>query len=120
MNNSKKLIIAAAISLSACLSGFCQTAPTVNVFHPLNPASLPVIPDDLKALIAQLQTQAGQFRALATGLREQLAGKTAEERRAIIEQFRKDHADLLDAQRALARQIRAEMKLLRQQRRGTG
>jgi len=118
MNTPGKILIAAAIAFGAGVSGYSQTAPTAP--HPTINLDLTRLSPELRALITQLQADAVELRGLALALRNQLKDKTADERRAIIEQFRKDHSALIDAQRTLAKQIRNEMKLLRQQRRGTG
>ena len=118
MNTSKKIVLAAVIALSACVGGYSQMAPVAP--HPAANIDLSKLTPELRALITQLQGQAVELRGIASSLRDQMRDKTVEQRKAIIEQFRKENAALIDAQRALAKQIRAEMKLLREQRKGTG
>ncbi|MEI6107515.1 MAG: hypothetical protein WCR49_10935 [Opitutae bacterium] len=118
MNTSKKLLLAAAFALTACLNGFGQVAPPPS--HPAANIDLSKLTPEMRALVTQLQSQAVQLRGIADTLRAQLKDKTADQRKAIIDQFRKDNAAVIDAQRELAKQIRAEMKQLRDQRKGTG
>lgn len=114
MNTSKKIVVAAAIALTAGLSGFSQTAPAAN--PPAMNLDLSKLSPELRNLLTQLVSQSGELRGLAATLRDQMKGKTADERKVIIENFRKDHATMIDAQRTLAKQIRTEMKDLRAKR----
>ncbi len=118
MHTSKKLLIAAAFALTACLNSFGQVVPPAA--HPAAKLDLTKLTPEMRALVTQLQSQAVELRGLAESLRGQLKDKNAEQRKAVIEQFRKDNAAVIDAQRALAKQIRADMKQLRAQRKGTG
>jgi 4-aminobutyrate aminotransferase-like enzyme len=47
-------------------------------------------------------------------LLDQLKNATAEQKKAILDQMQAQQKDLLDAQRALGRQIRDELRKLRQ------
>lgn len=114
MNTSKKIVLAAAIALTASLSGFSQMGPVAN--HPAMNLDLSKLTPELRSLITQLVAQSGELRGLAATLRDQMMGKTTEERKAIIDKFRADHATMIDAQRTLAKQIRTEMKDLRAKR----
>jgi hypothetical protein len=121
MNTTRKILFAASLALCAAAAGFSQgtTPPPLTIVPPPH-LDLSKLPPDLQALILQLQTQRAELRTLARALQDQLKGKTADERKAIIQQFRQDHATMIAAQRTLAREIRAELKALRQQRKGTG
>ncbi|MEI7553306.1 MAG: hypothetical protein WCL24_13355 [Verrucomicrobiota bacterium] len=120
MNTSKKIALAAALALSVCVGSYSQTPPVAPPVAPVAPRppvkiDLSKLSPEMQAMVTQLQAQAASLHAVADALRDQLKDKTAEQRKAIIDQFRKDNAALIDAQRDLAKQIRAEMKLLREQ-----
>jgi hypothetical protein len=117
MNISKKLVLA-AIAAFVCLTSYAQStggSAATSSATTANPALQP-LPPAIKAQIAQLRAEAGALRTLAADLRAELKGKTPDEQKAIIQQFRQDNAAVLDAQRTLAREIRNELKLLRQER----
>ena len=121
MNTTRKFLLAVTLALFAAVGSYGQSAPpplltTVPPPH----FDLSKLPPELQALILQLHTQRVELRTLARALQDQLKGKTAEQRHAIIEQFRHDHAGMIAAQRTLAREIRAELRTLRQRRKGTG
>lgn len=118
MNLTKKLLLAAAVALFACVSGHSQIAPGSP--RPAVNIDLSKLSPELRALVTQLQTQATELKGLARDLRAKMEGKTAEERKLIVDQFRKEHAGLIDAQRTLAKTIRSEMKALRELRKSTG
>jgi len=120
MNTTRKTLLAATLALCAAVGGYSQVATTTPAIRPPEHPDLSRLPPDIRAQILQLQAQRADLRALVATLRDQLKDKTAAERQAIIAQFRQDNAAMIDAQRALAREIRAELKLLREQRKGTG
>ena len=120
MKTSKKIALAAALALSVCVGSYSQTPPVAPPVAPVAPRppvkiDLSKLSPEMQAMVTQLQAQAASLHAVADALRDQLKDKTAEQRKAIIDQFRKDNAAVIDAQRDLAKQIRAEMKLLREQ-----
>lgn len=119
MNTSKKILLAAGLALFAGVSAYSQATTVVPVPRPAA-GFFANLPADLKALLVQAQANRVELRGFATALRADLAGKTEAERRAIIEQFRAAHSGLIGDQRDLARQIRTEMRQLRQQRRAGG
>lgn len=118
MNTPKKFLIAAFVMLFACVGGYSQIAP--GTARPAANIDLSTLSPELRALIVQLQEQAVELKGLVSAVRGQMKDKTVDERKAIIEQFRHDHAELMAAQRALARQIRVEMRALRRQNTGSG
>lgn len=76
---------------------------------------------------SELQNLKGQFKARRDALLadrqallNQLKTATAEQRKAILEKMEAQRKDLFEAQRALGRQIRDEMRRLRQSPAGTG
>jgi uncharacterized protein YlxW (UPF0749 family) len=120
MNTSRKILLAVTLALCAAAGSYGQVTTTTPAIRPSEHPDLSRLPPDIRAQILQLQAQRADLRALVAALRDQLKDKTAAERQAIIAQFRHDHAAMIDAQRALAREIRAELRLLREQRKGTG
>ena len=75
------------------------------------------LPQELQDLVNQFRDQRAQFLAQRKAMFDQLKGLTAEERKAMLEQLRTQTRDELMAQRELAKQIREELRTLREQRR---
>ncbi|MSU23724.1 MAG: hypothetical protein EXS32_07870 [Opitutus sp.] len=65
-------------------------------------------------LIDRVKAQGDQVIADRQAMIDQLKNATAEHRKAILEKMQAQQKDLLDAQRALGKQIRDELRKLRQ------
>jgi hypothetical protein len=86
--------------------------PTANapaVAKPDKPA-----PADVQQAIDQFGAKRDTMIANRQALLDQLKNATAEQKKAILDQMQAQQKDLLDAQRALGRQIRDELRKLRQ------
>ena len=118
MRTRTKLMLSALIALSAAASGYSQMAPLPR--HPAANFDISKLPPELQTLVQNWRENASTLRADARALREKLMNMTAEQRRRALEEFRANHATLIAEQRNLAKEIRAAMKELRQQRTGTG
>ena len=70
---------------------------------------------DLQQLIQQFNHRRDSLVANHDALVNQLKTATAEQKKAILEKMAAEQKDLLDTQRAMAKQIRDEMRKLRQQ-----
>ena len=75
------------------------------------------LPQELQDLVNQFRDQRAQFLAERKAMFDQLKDLTAEERKAKLEELRTQTRDELKAQRELAKQIREELRTLREQRR---
>jgi hypothetical protein len=122
MKTPSKIVFAAGLVLAAATTGRSQAATTPVTPPPSSTVTIDpsTFPPDLRDLIKQLEADRDELRTLTAALRDELQGKTPEQKAKIIEQFRQANLKLIDAQRELARQIRIEIRLLRQQRKGTG
>jgi len=75
------------------------------------------LPADLQTLVTTFREQRATFLAERKAMFDQLKDMTAEERKAALEQLRTQIRDELQAQRDLARQIREQLRTLREERR---
>jgi hypothetical protein len=71
-------------------------------------------PADVQQAIDQFGAKRDAMIANRQALLDQLKNATAEQKKAILDQMQAQQKDLLDAQRALGRQIRDELRKLRQ------
>ncbi len=69
---------------------------------------------DLQKLIDQFSARRDTILAEREALLNQLKTATAEQKKAILDKMQAQQKDLIDAQRALGRQIRDEMRQLKQ------
>lgn len=77
------------------------------------------LPADLQALVAQFRDQRHSFLEQRKALFEEMKAMTDEQRKARMEELRSQNKDALVAQRQLAKQIRDELRKLRESRRST-
>lgn len=75
---------------------------------------------DLQKLIQQFATRRDSMLADRQALLNQLRNATAEQRKAILEKMESQQKELLEAQRALGKQIRDDMRKLRMSLPGPG
>ena len=76
------------------------------------------LPEDLQTMVNTFREQRASFLAQRKALYEQLRNATQEEREALIEQLRTQTREQLMQQRELAKNIREELRRLREERRG--
>lgn len=69
---------------------------------------------DVKSAMDQFSAKRDAMLKDRQALLDQLKNATAEERKAILDQMQAQQKDLLETQRALGRQIREELRKLRQ------
>jgi hypothetical protein len=69
---------------------------------------------DLQMLMQQFNARRDALLATHEALLNQLKTATAEQRKAILEKMASDQKELMDAQRAMAKQMRDELRKLRQ------
>jgi len=69
---------------------------------------------DVKAAMDQFSAKRDAMIKERQALLDQLKNATAEQRKAILDQMQAQQKDLLETQRALGRQIRDELRKLRQ------
>lgn len=112
MNKVRKSLLFAVALLATAAGVFAaDAAPAPKAPKPNVPASANV---DLQKLINQFNARRDTMLADREALMNQLKNATAEQRKAILEKVQAQEKDLLDQQRALGRQIRDEMRKLRQ------
>jgi Skp family chaperone for outer membrane proteins len=70
------------------------------------------------ALLDQFKAQRDEMMAARRVLLERLKTATEEEKKAILEQLKAEQQDRVEEQRALGKQIRDELKKLREERKG--
>lgn len=75
---------------------------------------------DLQKLIQQFNSRRDTLLASRQALLNQLKTATTEQRKEILQKMEAQQKDLLDAQRALGKQIRDDMRKLRQSLPGPG
>ena len=122
MKSYKYLLLALGLALGAGVNAFGQqTATNLPPVRPNLPAiDLSKLPPDIRALIVQFQSQRATLVETARALMASLQGATPDQRKAILDQFAADNRALLAGQRELARQIRTELRTLRQHRQTGG
>jgi hypothetical protein len=81
---------------------------------PAKPAAKPDKPADVQKAIDQFNAKRDAMIADRQAMLDRLKNATAEDKKAILDQMQAQQKDLLDAQRALGRQIRDELRKLRQ------
>jgi hypothetical protein len=74
---------------------------------------------ELQKLIDQFSAQRDTLLADRAALLEQLKNATAEQRKAILEKAETQQKELIEAQRALGKRIRDEMRKIRETRPGS-
>jgi Spy/CpxP family protein refolding chaperone len=80
-------------------------------------AEQPPFPDALRDLIEEFKAQRQDLLAARQALVEALRNATEEERRALIDAFRKENRERLKAEKELRKEIRRRLQELRRQRR---
>jgi hypothetical protein len=102
----KKPLLAAIFAVSVV---FCaaQTAPSA-------PTAVKPQAADVQKLVDQFSAKRDTLIADRQALLNQLKGATAEQRKAILEKMQAQEKELVDAQRALGKQIRDDLRKLRQ------
>ncbi len=111
-------ILAGLVAFAFTGSAYAQDArPQLPSGPRLPKVDVSKLPTDLQALVSQFRDQKKSLHELSAALREQLKNATREERKALLDQFAADNADAIAAQKDLAKQIRQELRALREQRR---
>jgi len=114
---NKSLAIAAFLAASTGLFAAdpAASAPAKPVADVAAPAKVEkLLPTDVKKITEKFSAQRDAVLADRQALLDQLKTATAEQRKAIIEKMQAQQKDLLDAQRALGKQIRDDLRQLRQ------
>jgi hypothetical protein len=113
-----KLFLAAVLAASAGL-GAAQTTPST---PPADVAKLAGAAQstDVQKLINQFSAKRDTLIADRQALVNQLKGATAEQRKAILDKMQAQEKELVDAQRALGKQLRDDLRKLRQDQLATG
>ena len=112
MNLCRKLSLATLAMLATVVGASAaekNTKPT-----PAPQAAATVDKSDLQKLIEQFKSRRDALLANRDALLNQLKNATTEQRQAILEKMQDQQKQLMDAQRALGRQLRDEMRKLRQ------
>jgi hypothetical protein len=114
----RKPFLAVCLTVSMGLGAVAQTTPVTPPAPKLPSAppaskSLPPLPADMQKLADQVNAQSAKMLADRQALLNQLKGATEEQRKAILEKLKAQEKDLLDAQRALGKQIRDDLRKLR-------
>jgi hypothetical protein len=104
----KTFLLTAAVLAAGTASFAASTAPA----RPEKPVITGTV--DLQKLIAQFNSQRDAMLANREALLSQLKNATEEQKKALLEKLDAQQKDLLDQQRALGRQIRDEMRKLKQ------
>ena len=100
--------------------GLCGAAETpAGAAKSATKAAAAVSPESQK-LIDQFNAQRDTVIADRQALIDQLKNATAEQRKAILEKMQAQQKDLLDAQRTLGKQMRDELRKLRQSQPASG
>ena len=112
----KKLLLAAVLAASV---GLCaaQTPPsTPPAVKPADAAKAAGAsqPADVQKLIDRFSAKRDTLIADRQALVNQLKGATADQRKAILEKMKAQEKELVDAQRALGKQLRDDLRKLRQ------
>jgi hypothetical protein len=112
----KKLLLAAILAASVGL-GAAQTTPSTP--PAVKPADVAKVAGaaksaDVQKLVDQFSTKRDTLIADRQALVNQLKGATADQRKAILEKMQAQEKELVDAQRALGKQLRDELRQLRQ------
>lgn len=103
-------LIAGLIALTA-MGGFARAVDAAPAPNP-NVAPATSSPD-LQKLIEQFKSRRDAVLADRQALLNQLKNATEDQKRAILEKMRTRQKDLIDEERALGKQIRDEMRRLR-------
>ncbi|PTY06308.1 hypothetical protein DB347_12805 [Opitutaceae bacterium EW11] len=120
MKTSTKISLLASVLLLSLPAAFAQSnnanthRPDPGV--PANAGKGSAESDAVRALIKEFETKREQYISDRKALIARLQGATADERKQILEQLRTEQQSRIEEQRALAKQIREELKTLRQQR----
>lgn len=123
MKASSILLLASGLMIGT--SAFGQTTPPADT-RPEKPARGPNAhaSDNAKKvheLLAGFKAQREEYIAARRVILERLKTATEEERKAILEELRASQKDRVEEQRALGKEIRGEMKKVRETRKnGTG
>lgn len=126
-----KLIRLASAALALCTAAFLAHADDATTPPPatdpvatppstdpvVEPTPRPALPDSVRELLVQFNTQRRDWLQERNELLKQLRGATEEERQAILQQLREEGHEFRQAQRELAKQIREELRRLRDERR---
>ena len=113
-----KLFLAAVFAAGASLGAAQTTSST----PPADAAKLAGTAQstDVQKLINQFSAKRDALIADRQALVNQLKGATAEQRKAILDKMQAQEKELVDAQRALGKQLRDDLRKLRQDQLATG
>lgn len=123
MKTSKRFLVLMAALLIGATGLLAQSTVTPPGMNP--PTVRPNVnaSDNAKAmqtLLKQFETQRDQFIAARKAMLDKLPGATEAERKKILDELHADQKARNDEQRALAKQIRDELKKLRDARKSGG
>jgi len=118
----QKLLLAAIIAASVGLSAAQTIPPAPPAVKPTEVSKLATVQvtADVQKLINQFSAKRDTLIADRQALLNQLKGATAEQRKAILEKMQAQEKELVDAQRALGKQLRDDLRQLRQDQVATG
>jgi hypothetical protein len=105
------------IAASLVLSGVTRAADAPKPTKP--DIALKANAPELQKLIDQFSAQRDTLLADRAALLDQLKNATAEQRKAILQKAEAQQKELIEAQRALGKRIRDEMRKIRETRPGT-
>lgn len=109
MNNLRQVL-----TLVVALSAMAGMARAANAPAPKGNVAAAPSSTDLQNLIAQFKSKRDAMLADRQALLNQLKNATEDQKRAILAKMRARQKDLIDEERALGRQIRDEMRRLRE------
>ena len=118
----KKLLLAAILVASVGLGAAQTIPPAPPAVKPTEVSKLATVQvtADVQKLINQFSAKRDTLIADRQALLNQLKGATAEQRKAILEKMQAQEKELVDAQRALGKQLRDDLRQLRQDQVATG
>jgi hypothetical protein len=111
MINPRKL--AALFVALVAMNGLAHAADAAAP-QPKPATSSAAVPADLQKLIEQFKARRDSLLADRQALLNQLKNATEDQRKAILEKLQNQQKDLIDQQRALGKQIRDEMRRMRE------
>ena len=112
----KKPFLVAVLAASVGLCAAQTTSPAPPAVKPADVAKSvgAAKAADVQKLIDQFSAKRDTLIADRQALVNQLKGATADQRKAILEKMQAQEKELVDAQRALGKQLRDELRKLRQ------
>jgi hypothetical protein len=122
VSSLKTPLLAAIFAASV---GFCAAQTIPPAPQPVKPTessklATVQVTADVQKLINQFSAKRDTLIADRQALVNQLKGATADQRKAILDKMQAQEKELVDAQRALGKQLRDDLRKLRQDQLATG